>query len=468
MFKILNERKPRICVFGDIMLDINIHGVVNKIANEQPIPVLLKKEEKIILGGCGNVLNNLYNLECYALYLFSVIGNDNYGNYIKDLLKEKNINDFCYVDKSRKTTVKNRFYSNNHLMFRYDDEVNLEINEEIEEYLIESFKKIVIKLDCLIISDYNKGVCSERLCKNLITICNLNGVKTVIDPKENYMKYVGCTIFKPNRNEVSRFLKKHIDLENIEDTLKVIKDTIHCEYSVITLAEKGLVAYDGDSFFKSNIESKEVIDVTGAGDVVCSIMGYLISILKKSNFDMIVKVSNFLATKSVGHLGTYSITKSDILESKVYFSNKVITIDNLDYIDRTKKIIFTNGCFDLLHRGHIECLKYSKSLGDILVLGLNSDNSIRQLKGHSRPINDLETRISVLESLNFIDYIVVFEELTPLDIIKKLKPHIIVKGGDYTKDDVVGKEFANDVKIYNFLTNVSTTDIINKIKNKSS
>ena len=457
MFKFINNKTPNILVIGDIILDNNVFGSINKIANEAPIPVFNKSNEVLNLGGCGNVLNNLYNFGCNELYIMSVIGDDNSGKNINKIISNKKINNLILTVQERVTTLKKRFYIDKHLVFRCDEEELTIINENIENYFINKIREIK-SLDCIIFSDYNKGVLTERLCNEIINYCNAKGILTIVDPKDNFYKYKNCSLIKPNRKEAIQFCKFEGE---ILDMQKYLKREISCKYSVITLAEKGLCLYDGENLYSSNIDSKEIVDVTGAGDVVCSLLGYLISI--SNNLNEIIKISNYLATASVQHLGVYNINIDDVENYKNNNKTKTISFEDLKFIDKRKKIVFTNGCFDLLHKGHLECLKFSKSLGDILIVGVNSDSSVKKIKGEKRPIQDENIRCEILESLSFTDYIIKFQEETPIEIIKVLKPYILVKGGDYKGKNIVGQEYCKELIFFDYINNISTTNTIKKI-----
>ena len=208
-------------------------------------------------------------------------------------------------------------------------------------------------------------------------------------------------------------------------------------------------------------ESEEIIDVTGAGDIVCSVFGVLYSQI--DDIELIIKIANHLATISISHLGVYVISDKDILDTYQHIhKTKVIELQYFPKIN--KKIVFTNGCFDLIHSAHIELFKFCRSLGDIVVVGLNSDESIKRLKGESRPIYKLEDRIKILEAIEYIDYIIPFEEDTPIKLIETIKPDILVKGGDYTKDNIIGKEYVKEIMIFNYIDGKSTTNTICVIK----
>jgi len=460
---VLNSRKPNILLFGDIMLDYNIYGSIEKLANEAPIPVLHKSEEKNILGGCGNVALNLHSLGCNSITLFSMIGDDNYGKKIRELLDSSNIKH--YFTLKGLTTVKNRFFCDKKLLFRYDIEKYSTLSSAEEDTVYEKFLEVIesTNVDSIVFSDYNKGFLTERLCQKIIVKANEKNIFTCVDPKNNYEKYINCSCIKPNRNEVKKLFGIDCVIENIDQVLYSIKNKIKSKYVVITLADKGISFLNSDKcYFYENNNSMDVIDVTGAGDIVNSIISYYFP--SSTDKEYIIKMSSYVATRSVSHVGTYVVSPQDILCANRFLNdNKLIVVDDLKFIKNP--IVFTNGCFDILHKGHLELFKYCKKQlphDGIFIVGLNSDDSIQRLKGLSRPVNNLESRIHMLNSISIIDYIIVFNEDTPFTLLSVLKPDILVKGGDYTYDTIVGKEYCKDIKIFNTLLGYSTTNIIEK------
>ena len=466
---ILSTKFPNIIVIGDIMIDHNVYVKIEKFANEAPIPVynFIKDEHK--LGGCGNVLKNLHNLGCSNLYIFGIVGNDTEGNIIKEQVKSLKIYDYIKTIKDYKTITKHRYFCDNKLMFRCDVENKMKnciFNiEEIQDDFISNFEKIItsVSIDCVIFSDYNKGMLTDYICENIIKISIENNIFTCVDPKNNYKKYYGCTLVKPNIHEARSIFSIDSDISML-DLHKIIHDKLKCKYSVITLSEKGISLFDGIQQYHDVSINQNIIDVTGAGDIVSCILGYYIS-LNISPKDAIHLATN-IATKSVQYSGTYTLCKNDIIEQE-FEGKKLIKFPDLLYIKelyKDKKIVFTNGCFDILHDGHIKLFKFCKEKGDIVIVGLNSDNSIRNLKGETRPINKIETRIAILDSIKYIDNIIVFEEDSPLKIIKELLPYYLIKGGDYKIKDIVGHEYAKETLICDLIDNISSTKIIEKIK----
>jgi D-beta-D-heptose 7-phosphate kinase/D-beta-D-heptose 1-phosphate adenosyltransferase len=452
--------KPTIIVCGDIMLDHNIYTRLEKIANEAPIPVYNRLSEEWRLGGCGNVLKNLQSLGCTKLYAFGAIGNDSNGEKINTLVSEIGIQNCIITIPSYNTITKQRYFCDNRIMFRCDientsDQKNLLLSiiftDEIEKILVRE------KVDCIILSDYNKGVLTKSQCQSIIQLANRYGVMTCVDPKEDPTKYIGCTLIKPNRSEAHKLF--HMPQKApIADLHKVIRDVIGCRYSVITLAEQGITLFDGVTLFHERAVARNIIDVTGAGDVVCSVLSYFIHSI--SSLSELLRLATHLATKSVETPGTYTVTSADLIE----LSGKQITFESLRLIPREgKKLVFTNGCFDLLHSGHLELLRFCKKNGDIIVVGVNSDVSVRGLKGPTRPVQSETVRIDVLSALEYVDYIILFEDATPYRILKELKPDLLVKGGDYCIEAIIGREFAKDTIVCPLVEGISTTRLIEKI-----
>jgi len=446
-----------ILIIGDIILDFYTYVTINKIANESPIPVFNYNNEKYILGGCGNVFQNM-TLFNNNLFLLSVIGNDDNSNVLRTITKDYT-NIHFIIDDSRKTTVKNRIIADNKILFRYDNESTFLLNESVENMVIEKFNEIFKEIDIVVFSDYNKGVLTEKICQHIITICNAYNKITIVDPKNNFLKYKNVTCIKPNYSESINYSK----LNDINDIHKFIYSTINCKYSIVTLGKDGISLYDGNELFITNYESNEVIDVTGAGDIITSVVS---SLINKLDIYSVLKIANYLATLSVKKIGTYQLSYHDIINAYGYLNNKIFSDDIIYYLKKSnKKIVFTNGCFDILHIGHIEYLKEAKQLGDILIVGINTDESIKRNKGESRPINCLQDRIQFLHTFNFIDFIIPFDSDTPLELIKQIKPDLLVKGGDYNADTIVGKEYAKQTISLCYIKDKSSSRIINLLSN---
>lgn len=442
------------------MLDINYNSQVTRNAPEADIPIYNILDTNYILGGAGNVAHNLKNLGA-NVELVGLIGNDTYGTIIKKNLESKQIDHKLFID-NRNTIQKNRIFLNNELNVRFDIEDTYDISNVIENEVIHYITNKG-KIDAIIISDYDKGFVTEYLCQKVIKYANENNIPTFVDPKlKNFFKYKDCFLFKPNIVEA----EKLTNCKNLDIIINSIKSSINCKNLLITRGKEGMIL----NSTTNKIEHDSIInlvDVTGAGDIVLSVLVYIF--LRGGDLLKACKVANYVAGKSVGVIGNYTISQNDIDE---YLDNNVITskiiydheIGKIEKISKHKNIVFTNGCFDILHSAHIKNLQFAKSNGDILVVGLNSDESIKRLKGQDRPINNISERSSILSLFDFVDYIIIFSDDTPLNIIKLLKPNIMIKGSDYKKEDIVGAEFADKIILFDFISGKSSTNIINKIK----
>lgn len=454
-----------IIVIGDIMVDINYQSEITRQAPEADIPIYNILGTNYILGGASNVAQNLKNLET-NVELISVIGNDIHGEIIQKILNEKNIQNKLFIDKERKTTQKNRIFNDNSIKVRYD----IEDTDEVNNYIINDIVTYIINkkdINVIVISDYAKGLMTNELCEKIIEHSNKNNIYTFIDPKiKNYTKYKNCFCFKPNLIE-AEYISHEKDIQKMID---FIKTNINCENIILTGGEKGIFVNN----FLNNIKHNEIInvvDVTGAGDVVLSVLVYTYLLYK--DILLASKISNYVAGKSVRTIGNYNLTSNDITEYfeintkeiKIMYDYENDKIKQIKNINKNKKIIFTNGCFDILHSAHIKLLQYAKKQGDILVVGLNSDDSIKRLKGPTRPVNNIDERSTILSLFEFIDYIIIFDDDTPLNIIKTLLPNVIVKGSDYSKENIIGIEYVEDALLFDYIKNKSTSLIIEKFKN---
>jgi D-beta-D-heptose 7-phosphate kinase/D-beta-D-heptose 1-phosphate adenosyltransferase len=454
----------KIAVFGDLMLDLNTYSKATKIANEAPIPVFHKMHDTYHLGGAGNVLKNLAALGCSQLYAFGAAGNDTYAATLRSLFTDHGIIDCIQTVSTFRTIVKHRYFCDNKIVFRSDTESDpstLTIDNKALQHELETL--CLTGLDCIILSDYNKGFLNLERCQMIIQTANKYNILTVVDPKEDYYKYVGCTLIKPNRQEAYRLfsLPPTTPLEEIH---RIIQSKIGCKYSVITLAEEGMTVSTSTDYIKTTAQSQQVIDVTGAGDIVTAVFAFYLA--NKKPIAFIAQLATQLATLSVQHSGSYMLQKSDLYLCELERGCKLLQADQLSRIQSMypdKKIVFTNGCFDLLHNGHIELFKFCKEKGDLVIVGVNSDASIKRLKGSTRPIQSQITRLAVLEAISYIDYIVVFDEDTPENLIKDLQPHYLIKGGDYKPEAIIGAAYAKETLVCDFVSGVSSTNTIKRI-----
>ncbi|PAF45419.1 D-glycero-beta-D-manno-heptose 1-phosphate adenylyltransferase [Helicobacter sp. 11S02629-2] len=453
-----------ILVIGDLMLDSYIFGSVDKISPEAPVPVLLAKDKSFSLGGACNVANNLVALKT-KVKICGVIGHDENGKKLLDILESKGINTDLVFKDERPTTLKCRIVAKTHQMLRFDEEKILPISKELEDKILDALK--LEKVDCVILSDYAKGVLSKSFAQAIISFCNAHNILIVCDPKgKDFTKYLGATLITPNIKEASFATDIDIkDDESLKKALNYMKDVCKLKYPLITLSEDGIGYMKDGIFAKSRAKAQEVYDVSGAGDSAIAAIAFKL-IEDREDIKQACDFANIAAAIVVGKFGSAVASLEEIENalSRSIVSHKILDINSLKYRILGKKIVFTNGCFDILHVGHASYLQKAKTLGDVLVVGLNSDASVKRLKGKARPINSEYDRAYLLASLSCVDFVVVFDEDTPLKLIEALHPDVLVKGADYEGKEVVGSNIAKEVVLLEFIKDKSTTNIINKIK----
>jgi len=471
----LKDVCPKILVIGDLMIDHFLWGSCERISPEAPVQIINIENESTSLGGAGNVINNLNSLGAKVDFI-SVIGDCNTSNELLKLLSDINIGiQYLIIQNKRITSKKTRIIASQQQVIRYDKESNDEININSQNQLLETFTKIVNDYDTILLSDYGKGVLTHNICQSLISIANKNNKKILVDPKGlNYSKYKGAYLLTPNKKEAGEATNEIInDKKSLKKALQKLKNQCNLAVSIITLSEEGIAIFDNE-LRTHPTAAREVFDVTGAGDTVIAALGFALS--SNKNIDEAVKFANLASGVVVGKIGSATTTLDEIIEyeSNLRLRTSDKNIKNLQEILTTvselkknnKKIVFTNGCFDILHIGHIKYLEAAKSHGDILIVGLNSDQSIEIIKGANRPINPANDRANIIAALKSVDYLVVFDEETPLNLIRSIKPDVLVKGGDYENKKVIGEEIVNKLVIIPFIEGKSTTKIIERIKSK--
>jgi D-beta-D-heptose 7-phosphate kinase / D-beta-D-heptose 1-phosphate adenosyltransferase len=470
----LKNKTPKILVVGDLMIDHYLWGSTERISPEAPVPVVNVDSESTVLGGAGNVINNLNALGA-LVDVISVIGDCKTSKELKDLLCDIKIEtQYLITQKNRVTSKKSRLIAAQQQVVRYDCESTSEINNKSQIAIIKVFKKIVSNYDVILLSDYGKGVFTFELTQSLISIANENNKKLLVDPKGlDYSKYKGAYLLTPNIKEASEATNVSItDNESLIQAIQNLKNQYNLEVSLITLSEQGIAVFDNELRVHPTV-TREVFDVTGAGDTVLASLGFALSCNKV--IDEAIKFANLASGVVVGKIGSATATLNEIIEyesslNKSSSDEHIKTWSEISSIisilkNNDKKIVFTNGCFDILHVGHIKYLEKAKNFGDILILGLNSDDSTHRLKGKNRPINTQDDRAYILASLEVVDYVVIFNEDTPIDLIKLIKPDVLVKGGDYEGKEVVGQDIAKELKLVQFIDAKSTSKTIKKIRN---
>jgi len=474
--EILKKSKPNILVIGDLMIDHYLWGSCERISPEAPVQVVDIARETTVLGGAGNVINNLNALGA-NVSVSSVIGDDENGEELLQMLKTIGVNsDNVITQTGRKTSKKSRVIAVSQQVLRYDRESKDDITDKSVEDILASLVLDINSYDAVILSDYGKGVLTDALCSKVILLANEHNVKVLVDPKgSDFSKYRGAYLLTPNKKEAVLATGIEInDSDSLKKALIKLKKECELDISLITLSEDGIATYENDVEIFPTV-AKEVFDVTGAGDTVIASIAFALCV-EKSIQDT-AAFANLAAGVVVGKIGSATVTIDEIeeYEASLHKSTSDAHIKSFNDIDKVvkrtrengKKIVFTNGCFDILHVGHVKYLQIAKSFGDILIVGLNSDESVSRLKGPTRPVNIAEDRAYLLAALEAVDFVVPFSEDTPLELIKMIAPDTLVKGGDYKGKSVVGTEFATELKLVDFVDGKSTTKTIQKIQGQT-
>jgi len=484
-----NIGRPNIMLVGDFMLDKYVWGEVNRISQEAPIPVLNVASEEIRPGGAGSVASNLAHLGA-NIFCYGTIGNDNEGRLLLDNLNDLGVDTEGIVqDSDRPTTVKVRMMG--HLqsagkgiqqLLRIDYEKTEDIEEKKQEAIINKIEGKIQQVDIVLISDMNKGLLSRRILDAVIKSGKDHNVPVIVDPglTKDYGIYRGATAITPNRFETKLSTGiKITDVNSMKSAGKKLLEENLFEHIIITADKDGMFLYSRDGKCKLiSTVPKDVYDVSGAGDMVLSVFGFVVG--SKNSFEDAAMIANVAAGVEVGKVGAVPISKSEILSELMGGSNplytKIKVLDELEEIlnrhrKENKKIVFTNGCFDILHVGHIEYLKFSRKQGDVLVIGLNTDRSVREQKGDKRPFVSEDERARLISALEDVDYVILFDDLTPEKLIRRVKPDVLVKGEDWKEKGVVGREFVESyggkVILAPLVKDVSTTDIVSRILERS-
>jgi len=469
----LKNKEPNILVIGDLMIDHYLWGKCERISPEAPVQVVAIEKETSVLGGAGNVIHNLRALGA-KVDVLSVVGDDANAHELKILLSDIDVNgDSLIVQKGRKTSKKSRIIASQQQVVRYDKESTEDVTVDSQEKITVFIKNQIDAYDVVLLSDYGKGVLTNSLSRVIIDIANEAGKKVLVDPKgDDYTKYSGAYLLTPNKKEAIEASRIEIkDEASLFEAITKLKDECALDVSLITLSEDGIAIYD-ETLRTHPTVAREVYDVTGAGDTVIASLGF--SLACGYDIDKAVKFSNLAAGVVVGKIGSATATLNEIIEyesslNKSTSDSHIKTLEEIELLSaelkkRGKKVVFTNGCFDILHVGHVKYLEEAKSYGDVLILGLNSDESVSRLKGPTRPVNTEDDRAYILASLEAVDYVVKFYDDTPYELIKAVQPHILVKGGDYEGKEVVGQDIADELRLVDFVDGKSTTKTIERIK----
>ncbi len=466
-------KKPNILVIGDLMIDEYLWGSCERISPEAPVQIVDINKETYFLGGAGNVVSNLLSLGA-NVELISVIGDDEVGKDLRNMLLKLDVKSILIEEKNRKTSKKTRLMASHSQVVRYDKESKNPITAQSVNKLFKEFIKRITSYDTILLSDYAKGVLTSELIEKIITYANEKNIKVLVDPKGNdFSKYKGAYLLTPNKkeSEIASDIKI-VDDNSLKRCLEILKDKASLAISLITLSDQGIAVLQNDRVTVNPTLAREVYDVTGAGDTVLASLGFALSL--ENDIKTSIEFANLAAGIVVGKLGSATVSIEEIeeyeaslnknsIEFNIKSQNEIVNL-SIKLKKENKKIVFTNGCFDILHKGHISYLNTAKSLGDILILGLNSDASVKRLKGENRPINCEDDRAYILSALECVDYVVIFDEDTPYRLIKSINPNILVKGADYEGKEVVGSDIVEQIKLVEFIDGKSTTKTIEKIQ----
>ena len=469
----LQNKSPKLLVIGDLIIDQYLWGNCERISPEAPVQVINVEKENTLLGGAGNVVNNLKALGA-KVDVISVVGDNQTSDTLKGLLADIGVDaKYLVTQRNRITSKKSRIIASQQQVVRYDHESTEEIDIKSQNLILDIFKKIVKDYEGILLSDYGKGVLTNKLTQSLIKTANKNNKKVLVDPKGlDYSKYKGAYLLTPNKKEASEATKINIkDNASLTKAIARIKTECELDISIITLSEQGIAIYDNNLRTHPTV-TREVFDVTGAGDTILASLGFALAC--DYGIDNAVKFSNLAAGVVVGKIGSSTATLNEIIEyesslNKSSSDEHIKTLNEITVLSeelraRGKKIVFTNGCFDLLHAGHVRYLETAKSFGDVLIVGLNSDQSVSTLKGNNRPINMQVDRAYLLAALEAVDYVVIFDEDTPYNLIKAIKPITLVKGGDYKDKEIAGQDIVDELKLVKFVDEKSTSQTIKKIQ----
>jgi D-beta-D-heptose 7-phosphate kinase/D-beta-D-heptose 1-phosphate adenosyltransferase len=468
-------RNKRVLVVGDLMLDRYIWGDVERISPEAPVPVVRVAHQSEQPGGAGNVAMNVAAMGAQA-NLIGFRGDDADGTALESALRKAGITPVVVSVTSHPTTAKLRVIGGKQQMLRLDTELTEDYPPEAYAALIENIEAAIPTSNAVVLSDYAKGALTEEVCQRTIQTARRAGVPVLVDPKRrSFARYRGATTICPNLHELS--VATGISSQNLAALLDagqtMVKD-LGLEYLTATMSEKGIALLHSDSRLVAPAVARQVFDVSGAGDTVIATLA--LALAGGLEMEVAVQLANVAAGIAVSKLGTVPVSHDELLNSlmpeiELQAQEKVLSLDDLvgraaAWRSTGQQIVFTNGCFDLLHIGHITLLEQARRGGDRLVVAINSDASVSKLKGPSRPIVGERERGRILAALAAVDAVVVFDDPTPLRVIEALRPNVIVKGGDYNEDTVVGakevRSWGGRVKIVPTVEGFSTTKLISK------
>ncbi|HUY68465.1 MAG TPA: D-glycero-beta-D-manno-heptose-7-phosphate kinase [Alphaproteobacteria bacterium] len=469
----------RVLCVGDVMLDRYVYGQVERISPEAPIPVLHTQREAVTLGGAGNVVRNIVALGSVA-DLIGVVGQDQAGyDLAKQLTELPQVTSYLLTDNGRPTTLKTRFVADGQQLLRADHEIAQALSAEMEQQLLLRVKGALESCAVVILSDYAKGVLTENTLREIIKLAAATNRKVIVDPKgRDFSRYNGAYLLTPNRRELAE--ASGISIRSVEDAEQAARKLIEAHNLGGVLAKLGgdgvCLVLKGEKAVPFRATAREVFDVSGAGDTVVAAMA--LALAGKLDPADGAALANVAGAVVVGKIGTAVCSREELARELAHDEARIAEEKITDRAAASEiaerwrkqgfKVGFTNGVFDLLHPGHVSLIRQAKAACDKLVVGLNSDASVKRLKGDSRPVQTEAARAAVLASLADVDQIVIFGEDTPLELIKAVRPSVLVKGADYAKTQVVGGDLVEGwggrIILANLVDGHSTTATIAKLQ----
>ncbi|HVY23290.1 MAG TPA: D-glycero-beta-D-manno-heptose-7-phosphate kinase [Steroidobacteraceae bacterium] len=470
--------RAHVLVLGDVMLDRFVYGVVERISPEAPIPVMSVQNVSDMPGGAANVARNVAALGAQCT-LIGVVGDDgSAADLQQQLASTPSIAVQLIADASRPTTVKTRYVAERQQMLRADRESSEPVAAAVAAEVLVAFRQALPHVQVVVLSDYAKGLLTDDLTQQVITLARQSGKPVIVDPKTRlFSKYRGATVLTPNRHELQIACGAECitDMQVVNGAHQILDAGI-CDAMVVTRSADGMSVIRKDTTTAHlHTAAREVFDVSGAGDTVLAVLSLGLAI--GGELIDVARIANAAAGIVVGKPGTAVVSTGEIIASinepvPAGSTEKIFTLQRVmqqvqSWRDRGLKVAFTNGCFDLLHPGHISLLEQARATADKLIVGLNADLSVRRLKGTGRPVQSEISRATVLSSLKTVDAVVIFSEDTPLELIKSLQPDVLVKGADYTVDTVVGADivqsYGGRVVLAELVAGQSTTNTINRM-----
>ncbi|HET9582045.1 MAG TPA: D-glycero-beta-D-manno-heptose 1-phosphate adenylyltransferase [Gemmatimonadota bacterium] len=466
-------RGGRVLVYGDLMLDEYLFGRADRLSPEKPVPVVTFEHRDLFPGGAGNVVRNLGALGCEPI-LIGVVGDDEAGRECRAKLEAEGYDTRGLVlDPRRATPHKTRVHAGQHALVRIDVEDPEGISGRARSGLLDMIGRLAPGSEAAVVSDYRKGAVFAEAVRDLVRAVAPRPV--VVDPKgPDVERYRGARYMVPNEGELSQLSGGTWD----DAAAEGLRRRLGLEALVLTRSERGIRVFDGGTPRDYAARALQVFDVTGAGDTFAAAFTALIA--AGEGVDVAARLANVAAGIKVGKVGTATVTR-DELEAELTremqpgakrLDRDAAAVEAANRRRLGEAVVFTNGCFDLLHAGHIQYLKASRGRGDCLMVGLNSDASVRRLKGKNRPILDQDERAEILSALSFVDYVVIFEEDTPLELIEAIRPDVLTKGADYEPHTVVGadrvRSWGGRVELIDLVEGKSTTDIIGRIADRNT